>query len=180
MKRRMILVLLVFLVFGFTAMTFAGDSIPKKKQTDLGLYLTSKEAYQNYSANPKPIHILDVRTPGEYVFVGHAPMAMNIPYEFFQPGLKNNKLIMPVNGNFVAEVQKVFAKTDTLYVMCRSGSRSARATNLLAQAGFTKVYNIIDGFEGDKDKQGQRTVNGWKNSGAPWTYKYSAELMYMP
>ena len=87
---------------------------------------------------------------------------------------------MPVNEHFVAEVQKVFAKTDTIYVMCRSGSRSAKSVNLLAKAGYSKVYNIIDGFEGDSDDQGKRTVNGWKNSGAPWTYKLDANLMYMP
>ena len=64
-----------------------------------------------------------------------------------------------------------FAKpTDTILVMCRSGGRSAMAVNRLAEAGFTNVYNITDGMEGDEVKdpdsvyQGQRLVNGWKNS----------------
>lgn len=55
--------------------------------------------------------------------------------------------------------------------MCRSGDRSARAVNLLKDAGFTTVYSVIDGFEGDMAPQGRRTVNGWKNPGLPWTCK---------
>jgi rhodanese-related sulfurtransferase len=70
--------------------------------------------------------------------------------------------------------------------MCRSGSRSAKAANLLAKAGYKKVYNIYDGFEGDKVKdtssyfKGKRMVNGWKNSGNPWSYKGDETLIYTP
>ena len=69
--------------------------------------------------------------------------------------------------------------------MCRSGGRSAIAVNLLAQAGFRNVYNIVDGMEGDTVDDltsvfhGQRLKNGWKNSGAPWTYKPSPERMVL-
>jgi hypothetical protein len=51
---------------------------------------------------------------------------------------------------------------------------------MLAEAGFSDVYTITDGFEGDADKNGDRTRNGWKNSGAPWTYKLDPELVYNP
>ena len=67
--------------------------------------------------------------------------------------------------------------------MCRSGGRSAMAVNTLAKAGFTNVYNIIDGMEGDAVKdpgsvyQGQRLKNGWKNSGIPWTYQPDPQHM---
>jgi rhodanese-related sulfurtransferase len=60
--------------------------------------------------------------------------------------------------------------------MCRSGGRSAKAVDLLAAAGYTRVYNVIDGVEGDKVNDpasayfGKRMVNGWKNRGLPWTY----------
>jgi rhodanese-related sulfurtransferase len=73
-----------------------------------------------------------------------------------------------------------------LLVMCRSGPRGAMAINLLAKAGFTNVYNITDGMEGDAVKDpnsvfnGQRLVNGWKNSGLPWTYEINPERMVMP
>ncbi len=93
---------------------------------------------------------------------------------------------MPMNHNFVSEVKKRFKTSDTIFVMCRSGVRSAMAINMLAKAGFKKLYNITDGFEGDTLKisgsynNGRRLVNGWKNSGAPWLYKLNSKLMYTP
>ena len=63
---------------------------------------------------------------------------------------------------------------------------SAMAVNLLAKAGFKNVYNITDGVEGDAVKDpnsifvGQRLVNGWKNSGLPWTYHIKPERMLLP
>ena len=74
---------------------------------------------------------------------------------------------------------------DTILAMCRSGGRSAIAANMLAKAGFTKVYNIVDGMEGDSVTdpasvfQGQRLVNGWKNAGCPWTYALTPERMLL-
>ncbi len=53
--------------------------LPKEKQTTLGLYVTAKEAYEIWKAAPDEVKILDVRAPEEYIFVGHAPMAVNIP-----------------------------------------------------------------------------------------------------
>jgi rhodanese-related sulfurtransferase len=92
---------------------------------------------------------------------------------------------MTTNADFVAQVKKVVQPGDRLLVTCRSGQRSAPAANLLAKAGFTKVYSVIDGFEGDKVKDpesvfnGQRMKNGWKNSGLPWTYSLDPNLMYL-
>ena len=56
--------------------------LPKMKQTVLGLYVTAKEAYEKWQADPGKVKILDVRTPEEYIFVGHAEMAWNIPLAF--------------------------------------------------------------------------------------------------
>ena len=71
-----------------------------------------------------------------------------------------------------------------MILICRSGDRSARAADLLAKAGYTRVYSITEGFEGDaaKDgpKAGQRVVNGWKNAGLPWTYALDRQKMYFP
>ncbi len=92
---------------------------------------------------------------------------------------------MPLNENFVTDVKKKFKVTDTIMIMCRSGARSAVSVNMLARAGFKNVYNIIDGFEGDKlnvpesYNNGKRLVNGWKNSGAPWTYKLDHKKVYL-
>ena len=63
-----------------------------------------------------------------------------------------------------------------------SGKRSAKAVNELAKNGYTKVYSVVDGYEGDKVKKGEnkgkRMKNGWKNSGLPWTYSMDRDLMY--
>jgi rhodanese-related sulfurtransferase len=88
--------------------------------------------------------------------------------------------------DFVERVQAIAGPDDTLLVMCRSGGRSAMAVNLLAEAGFRKVYSITDGMEGDSVKNpdsvfdGQRKVNGWKNSGLPWSYHVDPERMVLP
>lgn len=58
--------------------------------------------------------------------------------------------------------------------------------NALAKAGFVNVYNVIDGMEGDKVddpgsiNHGKLMKNGWKNSGAPWTYDVNPELIGYP
>ena len=56
------------------------NDVPEKKQTALGLYVTSLEAYEMWKADPDSVTIVDVRTPEEYIFVGHAPMARNVPH----------------------------------------------------------------------------------------------------
>jgi len=65
--------------------------------------------------------------------------------------------------------------------MCRSGYRSADAANLLAKAGYKNVFNLVDGFEGDKAEsgKGQRVVNGWKNSDLPWSDELDKAKMYL-
>lgn len=162
--------------------------LPKGKQTTLGLYLTAAEAYEKWKANPNKIRILDVRTPEEYIFVGHAEMAMNIPVAFQTyrwDDSKQNFAIKPI-PDFVSQVRKWANSSDMILVMCRSGGRSAVSVNLLAEAGFINVYNIIDGMEGDKvdDPEsifhGKRMRNGWKNAGLPWTYDLDLEQMRLP
>ena len=158
------------------------------KQTTLGLYVTSREAYETWKASPDKITILDVRTPEEYLFVGHTDMAWNIPLaaQAYQWDAEKMTFPMSILKDFVTRVQKVARPEDTLLVMCRSGGRSAMAVNLLAKAGFKNVYNITDGMEGDAVKDpgsvfnGQRLVNGWKNSGLPWTYDVDPEQMILP
>jgi rhodanese-related sulfurtransferase len=189
MKRRLLVVpVLFFLIFSFTALTPAETSLPKSKQTALGLYLTAKEAFSKWHVDADKVVVLDVRTPEEYIFVGHAPMAKNIPVRVLNPELtaKKKRPVMEPNPDFVSQVKRDYKVSDTILVMCRSGGRSAMAVNLLAEAGFKNVYNITDGFEGDsvKDPQsyfnGKRVKNGWKNSGAPWTYELAPNLMYQP
>jgi rhodanese-related sulfurtransferase len=162
--------------------------VPKKKQTSLGLYVTAQEAYEMWKADPERINIVDVRTPEEYVFVGHPEMAWNIPLVFVnhQWDADNKFFVFAPNPGFISRVKDLYAPADTLLVMCRSGARSAKAVNALANVGFVNVYNIIDGMEGDKVNDpgniydGKRMKNGWKNSGSPWTYDVNPELIGLP
>ena len=166
----------------------AASQLPAGKQTTLGLYVTSREAYAKWEAAPDKVTILDVRTPEEFLFIGHAEMAWNIPLaaQSYQWDAETQQLPMQPLPDFVTRVQQIAESGDTLLVMCRSGGRSAAAVNLLAKAGFKNVYNITDGMEGDHVKdpnsvfQGQRLVNGWKNSGVPWTYHIDPDRMVLP
>ena len=65
-------------------------------------------------------------------------------------------------------------------LICRSGDRSSRGANRLAEEGYTRVYTVTDGFEGDLSPEGRRTVNGWKNVGLPWSYKLDKSRLYFP
>lgn len=85
--------------------------------------------------------------------------------------------------DFVPEVNrrlrdKGLAKTDIVVLICRSGDRSSRGANRLAEDGFSRVYSVVDGFEGDTSSDGRRTVNGWKNAGLPWSYRLDKARMY--
>lgn len=158
-------------------------NLPKAKQTALGLYLTAKEAYEMWQADPENVFILDVRTPEEYLFVGHPPMAWKIPvasqgYEWDEE--KKQYPLKPL-FDFASRVSGMAKLDATLLVMCRSGGRSAIACNMLAQAGFTNVQNIIDGMEGDKNGDSDSTpIGGWKNSACPWTKSLTPERMLLP
>jgi rhodanese-related sulfurtransferase len=162
--------------------------VPKGKQTVLGLYATSKEAFAKWEAEPGKVKILDVRTPEELLFVGHPTMAWKVPiavqsYEWDADGGKFPMAPLP---DFVSRVKEVAKPDDTLMVLCRSGGRSAIAVNMLANAGFKNAWNVVDGFEGDKvdDPEsvfnGRRMRNGWKNSGCPWTDKLTPDRMVLP
>ncbi len=179
--------LLMALVWSVSA--FAGNppSDPKK-HTSLGKYVTALEAYEMWKANPEKVTILDCRSVEEYTYVGHAPMALNIPSKMntLKFNAETKAYDMTDNPDFEVQMKKRFKPEDTIAIMCRSGHRSAASVERLAKIGFTNVYNITDGFEGDvlKDPesyfQGKRVLNGWKNSGAPWTYALDPKLVYSP
>ena len=167
------------------------SKLKKKKQTPQALYITAKEAYNDRVNNPLGSFFIDVRTRAEVEFVGMTSMIdANIPYMVHDKdgwNEKKKKFSMEPNSNFSvafkdALVKKGFDKNSKIIVMCRSGSRSAKAANLLDQLGFKNVYTVVDGFEGDKAKEGaqkgQRVVNGWKNAGLPWSYKLAEAKMY--
>lgn len=159
----------------------AVESLSKSKQTEPGLYITAAEAGRML-AEKDNVALIDVRTPSETMLIGYpVPAAANIPSKLVDPDLEFNAkkgvYMMVDNPSFVEEVQAWLASdaaegVDTLMIMCRSGSRSAAAIGKLVEAGVDiTLYNVVDGFEGDKNDNGVRAVNGWRNAGLPWTYK---------
>lgn len=166
----------------------ASSRLPAAKQTTLGLYVTAIEAYEMWKAAPDTVKIVDVRTSEEFIFIGNPEMAWKVPIATQSDQWDADKREFPMTllPDFVERVRKMAGPDDTLLVMCRSGGRSAMAVNLLAEAGFRKVYSITDGMEGDSVKDpdsvfvGQRMVNGWKNSGLPWTYRVDPDRMVLP
>lgn len=106
--------------------------------------------------------LIDTRTTIEHSFVGHPIGAIHVP------------LKRPPNWDsfpdFVNNVEKnIPEKSAAIILMCRSGARSMDAAKLLEAAGYTNLYNMEEGFEGDKDIHNHRnTINGWRFHGLPW------------
>lgn len=160
-------------------------TLPAKKQTPQGRYLTAKEAYDMVGRDPKGVLFLDVRTRAEAVFVG-VPTMIDALVPFVEVGDwdawddEKKTVKLQANDSFIAGVdealeRKGLGKDGPIILMCRSGSRSAKAARILHVAGYDEVYTVTDGFEGDEadegPRQGERTVNGWKNTNLPWTYE---------
>jgi len=177
--------------FSNSAMAEDWPKLNKKKQTTLGLYMDSTQAYDYMMKNMEKALFLDVRTPSELNYLGVATvMDANIPTDTMDGTAwddKKSRYVRKHNENFVADVEarlkaKGLSKSDTVILICRSGDRSAKAADVLAKQGYTNVYTVVDGYEGDKAKEGehkgQRVVNGWKNAGLPWTYSMDKENMY--
>jgi len=187
MIKKLLSTILVFGLMGLsTTLNAAETPAKKKKQTPQGLYLTSQEAYDKVKADPSKILFVDTRTPEELYFVGYTDMIdKNIPvayinYNKIKEKKGRAKFGSNLNGNFVTQVAaeleaKGLTNSSDIVLICRSGSRSAKAAKMLDKAGYKKVYTVVDGMEGDKDKMKKRTVNGWKNSNLPWGYKFHKE-----
>jgi rhodanese-related sulfurtransferase len=182
----------IFLSSSVFAEIVTEKQVPKGKVTKAGLYVTAKNAYDALKQQGNKILFLDVRTRGEVVYVGMPTVAdANVPLKFtskkYQWNDKKNTFKMTPNPDFVDDAmqrlqEKGLTKDDIVFVMCRSGGRSAKAADKLTEAGFTRVYSVIDGFEGDTVKSGEnkgkRAINGWKNSNLPWSYSLDKNKMY--
>lgn len=120
------------------------------------------EAHETLKKNPDAIY-LDVRTEGEFA-AGHPAGAINIPVMVAKgPGQ------MQLNLEFVDVAEKVLPRGKKLIVGCLAGGRSQRACEMLEEAGFTDLTNVVGGFGGQRDASGQIVVKGWKDSGLPVT-----------
>lgn len=105
--------------------------------------------------------LVDVRTTEERTFVGHVPDSLHVPWA--------TGTSLTRNPRFVRELEAKMGKDAVVLLLCRSGNRSALAAQAAAKAGFTQVFNVLEGFEGDLDDAGHRgTTNGWRLHGLPW------------
>lgn len=118
-------------------------------------------------------YLVDVRSVAEYVLIGHPEMAYNVPLTFWS----EDEARFVVNPDFLKDLAARFKKQDTLVFICRSGNRSLEAAQMAQRAGYARVYNLGEGFEGELDEKGYRTVGGWKNS-LPYTYRFDPKLAY--
>jgi rhodanese-related sulfurtransferase len=159
-----------------------GADVPPAKRTRLGLYLHAADALALKRADPQSVLLLDIRTRAEATYVGMPEAAdLLVPYmeheEFAHEWDVARATFRPASrADFAADVAQALAQRGLdrdapIVLLCRSGDRSARATNLLAALGYRQVYSVVDGFEGDLAADGRRSVNGWKNAGLPWSYR---------
>ncbi len=178
--------MMILSLVGLFTTTLNAADVPtkKKKQSAAGLYLTPKEAYDMKQANPGKVLFVDVRTPEELYFVGHAVnIDKNIPLKYVDYSRTNKKgkgFASAKNKNLIAQLDaamkaKGLTKEDAVIFICRSGDRSAFAATAAFKAGYKKPYTITTGTEGDKSAEKKRTVNGWKNDGLPWNYKFNKD-----
>jgi rhodanese-related sulfurtransferase len=120
--------------------------------------LMPAEAFALLQAGAK---LVDVRTKPELLYVGRVPGSVLVEWQTY-PGNARNP-------DFLEQLGDAVEPGDTLMFLCRSGVRSHGAAAAAAQAGFADSYNVLEGFEGDKDAQQHRgTVGGWRNAGLPW------------
>jgi rhodanese-related sulfurtransferase len=106
--------------------------------------------------------LVDVRTQAEWDYVGRVPGSVLIEWNTYPSGQRNQA--------FLEQLQARVAKSDApVMFFCRSGARSHHAAQAATQAGYPNSYNILEGFEGDKDANGHRsTLGGWRFAGLPW------------
>ena len=141
-------------------------SVPAKKRTDANLYLAASEVPGFLKSKSGHVLFLDVRTSAELASSGSTQLMDGNDPVMIEPAAGTQ---LEPNPNFTAWAKqrlaaKGLSKSDPVVLICRSGSRSAVAANLLTAAGFTEVYSVADGFEGSG-------ADGWKKSGLPWGYE---------
>jgi rhodanese-related sulfurtransferase len=194
-SRTMVRTMLATLMAGalFNAHAIDIEQVPLAKRSASGLHLTALEAAAMKLQSPAKVLFIDIRTRAEATYLGlptsvdHLVPFLEFP-EIWEWSDDKSEFIQLSNTHFVQDVEKRLAqagldKSDAVILICRSGVRSNHASGLLAQYGFKRAYTVVDGFEGDTakdgERKGQRVVNGWKNANLPWTYKLEKAKMYL-
>jgi rhodanese-related sulfurtransferase len=122
--------------------------------------VTPLEAYEVLQLAPAA-RLIDVRTKAEWDWVGRVPGAIEIEWMAYPGNVLNPHFLQTLKHSVMTESLLLF--------LCRSGQRSGAAAKAATEAGFPDCYNILEGFEGNKDANGQRNRSGgWRHAGLPW------------
>ncbi len=126
--------------------------------------VTPAEAFSLLQADGKVL-LVDVRTNAERDWVGRVGIADQqhkaVQWNLYPGGTPNPE--------FLAQLSAVAGKDATILFLCRSGVRSRHAAKLATENGYAQCYDILEGFEGDKDAEGHRkSLAGWCKAGLPW------------
>jgi rhodanese-related sulfurtransferase len=127
--------------------------------------VTPEDAWALLQADQN-IVLVDVRTNAERDWVGrvHIPEAQHhaVQWSLYPGGTPN--------PDFMTQLATAVPNKDTpILFLCRSGVRSRHGAKLASEHGYTHCYDILQGFEGDKDAHGHRkTVGGWCSADLPW------------
>lgn len=127
--------------------------------------VTPAEAHALLQADPRVL-LVDVRTNAERDWVGRVAIPESqhaaVQWNTYPGGVPN--------PHFAQELTQAAPDKDTvLLFLCRSGVRSRHAARAATELGYPNAFDILEGFEGDKDAAGHRkTVGGWCKAGLPW------------
>lgn len=181
--RDLVVIALIAIGLGAATLSFAQEIKPRS--------LTPHKTFEMVLNDPGVLFV-DVRDPIEIMFIGSALAThVNIPFMFADRtewNAKSGAFAMKQNANFVKEIQAELEKRGldrnaTIITMCRTGSsRGLPSAEFLMKNGFPNAYYVDHGFQGetlkDGPQKGQHLINGWLNSGLPWSSKMNPDTIY--
>lgn len=121
--------------------------------------INPQEAKDLLDQDPQAIYV-DVRSIPEFT-AGHPIRAINLPI------MNKGAYGMEPNADFPKVASAVLPKDRKLIVGCLAGGRSQKACDILAQRGFTQLYNVYGGFGGGRNPETGEPQPGWKDLGLP-------------
>ncbi len=120
------------IILGIVILAIFSGCVSDTKPTMKNQYTDISVQQAKGMIDRQEVFILDVRTEGEYA-AGH---------------IKGSTLlaVQDIPKQELAEKLKEIPKDRKILVYCRSGSRSAKASGILAENGFAQVYNMQGGI----------------------------------
>lgn len=140
------------------AILAAAQARARDKLLPLQGLLTPRETWALHQAGE--IELIDTRTLAERDLIGYVPGSVHIEWYDYPAKARN--------AHFIDQLRARIEPDRPVAFLCRSGVRSQHAAVLATASGYGAAYNILEGFEGDRNPQGQRRVNGWQMAGLPW------------